>query len=343
MKSKRVVYLDLLTIFACIAVVFMHCNNMVHTYVPGKNWAFGLGIEVLFYWAVPVFVMISGTNLMRYRDRYDTKTFFKKRLAKTFLPFVIWSIILYVCRYGLRSSVSTEFGVSEFVSLFFANGIEGVYWFFFPLFALYLAMPVLSLLADHRKALLYFAATGFILISVIPPVCKMFDLPWNESVTQPMMTYFVLYAVLGYLCSTHDFTKKQRYSLYALGVAALVVRYAFIFATSRATGTCTISLYFGYQSFAGVLPAVALFVLFRYIRWPEFIENHSKTVAKISGASFGVYLTHRILIHDVLFVAIGVSQSAIWLRTIAPLAIWALCVAFTLVVKKIPVLKRLVP
>ncbi len=340
--SKRVVYFDLLNIVACLAVVFLHCNNMVFTYAPGKNWAFSLGIEVVFYWAVPIFIMISGANLMKYRDRYDTKTFFKKRLAKTFLPFIIWSIALYVLRFGFEHP-SQAFGLGEFFTLFFSNGIEGVYWFFFPLFALYLAMPALSLLASHKNVLVYLAATSFVLISVIEPICKMFELPWSNSITQPMVPYFVLYAILGYLCSTHDFTKRQRYSLYSLGIAALFVRYGFVFITSNNTGMSTVPVYFGYQSFAGVLPAVALFVLFRYITWPKFIFKHSKAIAKIAGCSFGVYLTHRILIHDVLFFNLSIPQASIWLRTIAPIAIWVLCVAFTLTIKKIPVLKRLVP
>lgn len=115
-KGKRVVYMDLLNIFACLAVVFLHCNNTVHIYAPGKNWAFSLVIEVAFYWAVPIFLMISGANLMRYRDRYDTKTFFEKRLAKTFIPFVIWSAILYVLRFDIES-YSPSFGLSDFTAL----------------------------------------------------------------------------------------------------------------------------------------------------------------------------------------------------------------------------------
>lgn len=30
------------------------------------------------YWALPIFFMLSGANLMKYTDRYDTKTFLKK-------------------------------------------------------------------------------------------------------------------------------------------------------------------------------------------------------------------------------------------------------------------------
>ena len=66
---------DSLNIAACFSVIALHCNQMVHTWQPGKNWLLALLIEVLFYWAVPVFLMLTGATLMRYRDRYDTKTF----------------------------------------------------------------------------------------------------------------------------------------------------------------------------------------------------------------------------------------------------------------------------
>lgn len=55
----------------------------------------GLAIEVLFYWAVPIFFMLTGATLMRYRERYDTKTFLLKRFQRTVIPFLAWSTILY--------------------------------------------------------------------------------------------------------------------------------------------------------------------------------------------------------------------------------------------------------
>ena len=53
--NKRVLYFDLLNIFATIAVVYLHCNGIVHTYTKGMSWAASLIIEVIFYWAVPIF------------------------------------------------------------------------------------------------------------------------------------------------------------------------------------------------------------------------------------------------------------------------------------------------
>ena len=84
--KQRVVYYDLLNIVACIAVVFLHSNVMVFSYSSGKNWAIGLGLEVLFYWAVPIVLMLSGANLMGYRKRYDNRTFFKKESPKRSSP-----------------------------------------------------------------------------------------------------------------------------------------------------------------------------------------------------------------------------------------------------------------
>jgi len=79
MKKQRVLYFDLLNIAACFAVICIHHNGLAHTYAANRVWKECLLAEVGCYWAVPVFLMLSGANLMNYREKYSTKTFFKKR------------------------------------------------------------------------------------------------------------------------------------------------------------------------------------------------------------------------------------------------------------------------
>ena len=57
-------------------------------------------IESIFYFAVPVFFMISGCTLIDYRNKYSTKIYFKKRINKTLIPFIIWSMLalLYIAK-----------------------------------------------------------------------------------------------------------------------------------------------------------------------------------------------------------------------------------------------------
>lgn len=71
MKSKRILYFDLLNIISCIAVIFLHHNVVVHVYEQNPVWAQALVIEVICYWAVPVFLMLSGANLLNYREKYE--------------------------------------------------------------------------------------------------------------------------------------------------------------------------------------------------------------------------------------------------------------------------------
>ena len=142
MASKRVQYFDMLNVAACISVVALHCNQMVHTWQPGGNWLFALAIEVLFYWAVPIFFMLTGATLMEYRSRYDTKTFLRKRFERTVIPFVAWSLILYL--FVSVPLEGTYLGPRSFVNMLLNCQIEQVYWFFFPLFSIYLSMPLRS-------------------------------------------------------------------------------------------------------------------------------------------------------------------------------------------------------
>lgn len=343
MPSKRIVYYDLLNILACFCVVYLHCNDMVHTYRPGLNWACGLAIEVLCYWAVPVFFMLSGATLMRYRDRYDTKTFFKKRLVRVLVPFIAWSIIIYILRFGIEEP-STQFGTFEFLNLFFSNGIEGVYWFFFPLLSLYLSMPVLSLLADKKKLLLYIAATSFVLQSVAPIACGLAGITWNSQLSLSVAGGYVMYAVLGYLISTSDLSKRVRLGIYCLAISSLALRYGFTYVSSSQLGVVD-RTFFTYMGFTAVFLAMGIFTWFKYHDWSRKpnLEKLSKQICAISSCSFGVYLIHRIVLADFVFRILEVSPLSVPLRTIGPILIYLACLTIVYLVKKIPGLKMLVP
>lgn len=77
-NNKRIVYYDILNVLAIIAVVALHCNGIVHNFSTNykRAWMTSLIVECICYWAVPIFLMLSGATLMKYREKYNTKTFF---------------------------------------------------------------------------------------------------------------------------------------------------------------------------------------------------------------------------------------------------------------------------
>mgnify|MGYP002568534409 CR=1 FL=1 len=80
MPQKRILYFDVLNILACICVIWLHCNSVLYSYDPGAGlWRLSLFVQVICHFAVPAFFMISGANLMNYREKYSTAEFIKRQ------------------------------------------------------------------------------------------------------------------------------------------------------------------------------------------------------------------------------------------------------------------------
>ncbi|WP_180326749.1 acyltransferase [Raoultibacter phocaeensis] len=340
--AKRTLYFDLLTIVSCFAVVCLHCNALVHSFEPTPSWDAALVVEVVAYFAVPVFFMLTGANNMRYREKYGTGEFLKRRLKKLVIPFVIWSLLIYLLQHVVVAQ-PIDATIGGFLTSFMAGTIEPIYWFFFAIISLTLAMPVLSLLADHRKALWYLVGVSFALMSVAPLLFKAVDLPWNSSLNLPVAGGYVMYAVLGYLVATGDVPKKYRIAVYVAAVACLVFRYAFTYVGSYELGATDRTL-FTYTAFTAVLPALAVFLLFKQHDWSSpFFSKHARAITAISGCSFGIYLIHKIILDYLIVGYLDIGYDRILLRIVCPFVLYLGTLGIVYLIKKIPVIRGIVP
>ena len=66
---QHMVFVDILNIVCALAVVMLHTS--LNVYVPERTqiWSFSLKLQAVFIFAVPVFFMISGMNLLGYRRK----------------------------------------------------------------------------------------------------------------------------------------------------------------------------------------------------------------------------------------------------------------------------------
>ena len=348
MAKQRVLYFDLLNIIATIAVVYLHCNGMVHTYSEGKSWAASLVIEVVFYWAVPIFFMLTGAKTLDYRKKRDTATFLKGRMLRIFMPFVVWSVILFVIRFsGLFSpqNPSVPFTLGGFADALMTNTIEPTYWFFFAMFGVTMSVPVLSLLAGQRKILWYMVGCVFIFTSVAPYLFHFINVPWNADINISVASGYVMYVVLGWLLADEDFklSSNQLKLLYACGILCLFIRYGYTYISSSESGQVD-RLFFSYMAFTAVIPSVAIFMWFKNHE-PHFssLARHRNLIATVSGASFGVYLIHKLMLDNVVCGIFGVSMNSVWLRAVGALVIYLICLLLVLVMKRVPFLQKIVP
>lgn len=335
---KRIVYFDILNIIAALSVVFLHCNGIAHTFSNTLSWYQALAVEVCLFWPVPVFFMLSGATLIGYRDRYSTKEFIKKRFMRTFVPFVIWSLLnAFINRVN-----PLDIGIKNFINKFTSSSFEGVYWFFIPLFAVYLAIPVISLLKDNRKILWYMFFMGFFTISFLPPILSYFDLTWNNYMNFVLTGGYLNFAIIGYLISTEELNIKKRLCIYFLGILGILIRYGATVYLTLSEGQIN-RTFFNYHGYYSVFLAVAVFVFIKYSKIVKKIgenEKFTKLLKTISGCSFGVYLMHMIVYR---FLARFITTNCWEWRLLVPFLIYGLCVLCTFILKKIPILKHIVP
>lgn len=339
--KKREIYLDMLNIVACFCVISMHCNGIVHTYSNTIPWKQSMFVETVAYWAVPVFFMMSGATLMNYRDRYNTKTYLTKRFTRVGIPFIAWSLINFIWK-TYAGRIDIIWNIPFFISLFLNNKIENVYWFFAPLFACYLCIPVLSFLKDNRKMLWYMLLCGGLTYSVFPTVCQLIGLGFNSNLYFPMAGGYVIYLILGYLISTTELTKNQRCLLYVCAFGGAAFRFMSTVILSAETGELY-RVFWGYMNFPTVFLATGIFVWFKYINWEKilFTDWLKRLVKKAASASFGIYLIHMITING--FYWIGINKYGLKWRVLGPAVIYLCSLLAVLIMKKIPGLKKIVP
>lgn len=354
--SKRtIVYYNILNILAAFSVVWIHFGNEIHWYDGSVAWKMCVFIQVAAYWAVPVFFMLTGATLLNYRDKYDTKTFFKRRFLRGVAPYFIWGTIMLIYRWNMLAQGVTGLKqkLALIVNSYINNSMEPIYWFFLPLTAIYLAMPVLSLLSkkENRKILDYTLVVGIISISVLPFMYNCFQYifnpqsgySWNGMWNLPVVGGYAIYPLLGYWASTHDFTPKQRYLVYGAGLAGAVVRFTGIWFLSARDGAVP-HVFMDYLSIPAVALALAVWVFVRYGKWSE-ISGESrlgKCLAEIAKCGLGVYVMHILVLEKMMPIAFFGRYTAMWYY-FWPIITYLFCVLVVYVARRVPVVKWLFP
>ena len=235
MDNKRVIYYDILNIISIIAVIAMHQNGIVHGNPMIRAWNTSLIVDCICYFAVPVFCMITGATLINYREKYDTKTFFKKRFNKVLIPFLFWATVMFLWKVYILKEFTIN-GLTDFFNKFFQSKEQPIYYFMFVIMGLYLMIPLLSHLTEpkHRKTLWYIVAVFFIINSSLVPILKLVKIEWNMDFSI-LFGKYVFFVILGYLLSTEDIEKKYRVLIYIGAVIGLIYRYAITFILSKRT------------------------------------------------------------------------------------------------------------
>ena len=344
MEKRYNVNFDILTIIACLMVVFFHCNMLFYDYSDTFSWKTSAIERCIVYSAIPIFFMLTGAKLMEYRKRYSTKEFAKKRLIRVGIPFVFWNLF-YVIFNIFKNKSLVAGSVKEFISMFLNSEFQNRYWFFWPLFAIYASIPVISLVLEaknHRKYLWYSVYLGFAIAWVMNPVCFLLGINTNSYINLPIVDGFVIYVIFGYLISTEEWSKTKRIILYFSALISGVFAVIYTISASKTAGA-TVQTMVSYHFFPSGLTGAAIFVFIKHAKI-DFItksEKNIKFVRNVSECCMGVWLTHSMGIYVLSGLTRIDTDSYLW-RFGGAIAVFVLCVIGVKIAKKIPFIKYLV-
>ena len=344
-NPNRMDWISFAAVISCLAVMYLHVNGCYWDGKIHEDWfASANAIESIFYFAVPVFFMISGSTLLDFYKRYGIKDYILKRVIKTVIPYVIWSL-LSVSIYIMRGKLDpTKVDFMYILKGLSAGNLLSIYWFFTSLFCVYLSIPLYAAISeDKRKTVFtYLATVGFffnILMSFLKGYYK-WDITLSLSVG--VLSSYLFFVPIGYLISHYKMHWSIRITVYAIGICGLLIhlvsRYEFSMINNKMfTG------YKGYLNMPCILYSVAIFVFFRYAG--SLIMKFKipcKIFTFLSGFTFSVYLIHQHLIF--IFVEKwNIDRTLLHYRLLFPFFLLGIIVFAVWLIRKIPYAKYILP
>lgn len=346
MKTKRIEYIDLANVISTFAVVILHTNGCFWNFSRERYWLTANVIESLFIFAVPVFFMISSITLMDYQKKYDTKIYLKKRFSKTVIPFLFWTFMgLLFDIFFLHTVKVSDLTLKVLVDGFINNRFVQVYWFFMPLFGIYLSIPLFASIEEGKRIELfkYLFVVGFIFNATIPFLLSAFhlDITWPLNIN--VVIGYAIFVVMGYLIHKIDFTLNQRCIIYIFGLAGLLMHFGGTYYESYALGD--VSQIYKNLTYAPIVMYSGAFLLFiKQISEKVMKTNISKYVHVIKKYTFPIYLMHYYII-EILnrYLHLTNYTKSIFYRLGMPFIVIPITIIITALIRKLRLGKKILP
>ncbi len=289
-------HLDRLRVISALAVVAIH---VLGHYLNGfalksRMWTVTMILKHATHFCIPVFFMISGALLIRPLGEMTYRQYLKKRYARIFFPFLVWSVVHWLV--VVVAVQKKPLSVTEFFRLFLSNGICSQYWYVYATLILYLFLPFIGSLVsvisrNQLKILIAVMAAVNLGLPYMAELLKTFTKWRLTNYNMSSMGAYLTYALIGYALHTMKLPATgKRYMIYGSGIAAWVLMcvLCWINSVEKYTGTLAETQY----PLAGIM-GITVFVAVR-TACEKRPAAGGRLLRILSAESYTAYLTHML-------------------------------------------------
>ena len=309
---KRIVSLDYLRIFACLLVMVVHASENFYGAAGSTDMAGPqsfLATEADRLWvsiydgfsrmSVPLFIITSAFLLVPMKEEQTSWKFYRHRFGYILPPFILF-MILYSTLPLLWGQLNGTASLKDLSRLWLNYpSLAGHLWFMYPLFSLYLFIPILS--PWLRKATAReerFFILLFLISTCLPFINRWVGEAWGQCFWNEfhMLWYFsgfIGYMVIANYIRVHlDWSRKKRaivgVTLMIAGAVATILSFYVQAVPGQLHVTPVIEVGWAMCVINNVALTTGTFLLFTCIK----AEKAPKFITEMSKLSYGVYLMH---------------------------------------------------
>ena len=289
-KEGRIFQYDLMRFLFMLMVLGVHVLSVSKQFSEEYNttWIITTIFTDLFLICNPLFFMLSGRfNLKKeFNTKEDYKKFYIKRIVTLLVPFLIFSIVIYIYRNF------DNLNIIDFAKGLLAGNIEGTYWFVYTLLGIMIFSPFFSKMLKNMN--LFEKKLFFIIsfcVNTFITVFAVFKVPNMITFNIVGLVHWNFYYLMGEYIEEIFSTRKSRKIIMLIGLLAFALQFIL---------RCTINT--GYR-LSDPSPLLTLQALALYFFVLELVKIKNEKVKNVisyfSKYSYIFYLLHMTVINFV--------------------------------------------
>jgi surface polysaccharide O-acyltransferase-like enzyme len=322
MKSRDV-SLDIMRILACLAVITIHTAGT--GLMPGRDypllsfeWISCFVYRSLSGWAVPLFVMITGSIFLDPTKDLSISMLFKNNILKLLIVLIVWSAFY------------TYFCHGTFLPLGLASGHL---WYLSMIIGLYFTIPVVRILPDKIKD--YFIILWIIFL-IYDFIAKCYNVTVLQEIEHYFFTGYIGYLLLGDWCRRNQHNAKLCVASIIIALILLILSICVSIYMSKLHNEITSPL-IHYFSPVTVVVAVAVYFICGMLsnklrRWNKL----QYIISNISISTLGIYLIHMFLLIQAYTRVVRYIPNPLLFIPLIVVGVFVLGFLITIVLRRIP-------